>query len=356
MLIIKTVKTIPSSDQKIALNALATRFRDASNYVSQIAFKLKDFSKNSLHHKVYKHLREKFGLPSQICCLCIRRVCDAYSHSKKSQVLFKSKTVPFDNRVFKIQLENKVVSLRSLVERIKIPFTFGDQSISGIIKTANLMLVRGNWMLAVCVEIESQPKIQTQKFLGVDLGIENIAALSNGKKFLGAKLKKLRKARQSRRAILQSVNTKNSKRSLRKLSGKESRFQKDVNHVISKSIVSTAKALGVGIALEDLKGITTKHTKKTVSSLRKALGGWAFYQLRSFISYKAEMAGIPVRIVNPAFTSQTCSKCFRCEKSNRKTRSKFECVSCGHRENADLNAAKNISRAAVNQPIALMKI
>ncbi|EJF06793.1 transposase [Thiovulum sp. ES] len=46
--------------------------------------------------------------------------------------------------------------------------------------------------------------------------------------------------------------------------------------------------------------------------------------------------------VNPKFTSQKCSKCGYIDKENRKTQSEFKCLKCGHSENADLNASKNI--------------
>jgi transposase len=83
------------------------------------------------------------------------------------------------------------------------------------------------------------------------------------------------------------------------------------------------------------------------------LHNWAFYQLRAFIAYKAAVAGVPVVYVNPAYTSQTCSRCGHCERATRKSQAKFLCVSCGFSAHADLNAARNVaSRAAVIPPDA----
>jgi predicted transposase len=80
---------------------------------------------------------------------------------------------------------------------------------------------------------------------------------------------------------------------------------------------------------------------------------WAFAQLPSFLFYKARLAGVPLHTVDPAYTSRTCSRpeCGHCEKANRKSRSEFVCQKCGHAMNADINAAINISRAAVMQLI-----
>lgn len=74
--------------------------------------------------------------------------------------------------------------------------------------------------------------------------------------------------------------------------------------------------------------------------LRKLLGGWAFYQLQTFIEYEAKLAGVAVKYVDAAYTSQTCSLCFQI---GVRRKHKFSC-SCGYIADADYNAALNISR------------
>ena len=81
------------------------------------------------------------------------------------------------------------------------------------------------------------------------------------------------------------------------------------------------------------------------------MSGWSFAQLRSFIAYKAQLAGIPVIIVNPKHTSQECSQCGHVARSNRRSQARFSCTQCGYTANADYNAACNIrSRALVSGP------
>jgi len=81
---------------------------------------------------------------------------------------------------------------------------------------------------------------------------------------------------------------------------------------------------------------------------------WAFYQLRSFIEYKARRAGVAVKVIGGAYTSQQCSVCGFVHPDNRSSQAAFRCLACGYTENADQNAAKNIAaRAAVNRPIAV---
>src|ERR1700676_3348176 len=73
---------------------------------------------------------------------------------------------------------------------------------------------------------------------------------------------------------------------------------------------------------------------------------WAFFQLRLFLAYKAAWAGVPIRLVDPAFTSQTCSVWGHGERANRQSQSCFQCKRCGFSCHADYNAAMNISLVA----------
>lgn len=113
------------------------------------------------------------------------------------------------------------------------------------------------------------------------------------------------------------------------------------NHRIFKTIVASAKGTGRGIVLEDLKGIRDRTTVRRKQRNRHS--GWSFFQLRSFMEYKAALAGVPVLIVDPRNTSKTCSVCGHCERANRLTRNSFCCKPCRHSSNADLNAARNLA-------------
>ena len=117
--------------------------------------------------------------------------------------------------------------------------------------------------------------------------------------------------------------------------------------------MQAAKALNLGIAVEKLHKI-----KKTVrKQQRQRHNQWPFYQLRQFLKYKSQMAGLPYTEVNPAYTSQICSQCGHSSSKNRKTQSDFTCISCGLSINADLNAAINIAaRASINEPIVASSV
>lgn len=134
-----------------------------------------------------------------------------------------------------------------------------------------------------------------------------------------------------------------------KLSGREKRFQKDVNHKIARTLVRKAVVSRKALALEDLTGIRERTTVRREDRYERH--SWAFYQLRMYIAYKAAWASVPVRFVDLRNTSRTCSECGHCAKANHQTQASFLCKQCGFCCNADLNAAINISRAAVKQPL-----
>jgi IS605 OrfB family transposase len=264
------------------------------------------------------------------------------------------------------------VSLLTLDGRVEVPFRFGAYAEGMLQRTrgqADLLYRTSNniFLLAITVDAPEPTPDDTADFVGIDLGIIQLATTSDGE-FLNysASPKHSHKhshvnqvrARYSRfRPKLQKKGTQSAKRLLKKRSGKEKRFAKDVNHCLSKAIVSTAKGAQRGIALEDLQGIRERAGTTVTKRQRRVLHSWGFLQLRAFIAYKAALAGVRVVYVNPAYTSQTCSACGHCEKANRRTQSKFLCRSCGFSAHADVNAAVNIrqsarSRAAVIPPDA----
>ncbi len=351
MLLTTSVKLITTSEQKQKLLKSMYKFNVACNWVSKYCFDNKLFSKSNVHKKIYKKLREKFDLPSQIAIRIIGRVCDSYKINKNVLHVFKkNSSIEYDLRSLSWnKLES--ISILSTEGRLKMPVSFGEYANlhEKIIRnSAKLIYKNKEFYLHVSAENKEDILKDVSEFLGIDLGIVNLATSSENQIFSGASVDSNRKRYGKLRAKLQKVGSKSAKRHLKKISGKERRFKKNTNHVISKQIVLTAKALNKGIALEELK-----FFKKTVrKNQREQFGKWSFGELSCFIEYKAKLSGVKVAKVDPRYTSQTCSKCSHCEKSNRKSQDVFKCKSCGFTLHADLNAAINIAaRAVVNQPI-----
>ena len=93
---------------------------------------------------------------------------------------------------------------------------------------------------------------------------------------------------------------------------------------------------------------TTEKSGKNVrakSGLNRAILDQGWSEFKRQIKYKLEWLGGVYVEVNPSYTSQKCSSCAHIDKKSRLSQSKFSCISCGHTENADINAAKNILAA-----------
>jgi putative transposase len=205
----------------------------------------------------------------------------------------------------------------------------------------------------VTIDLPAPPPADTSGgVLGVDLGIVELATDSEGNQYSGQAVKTVRRRLKECRRTLQQRQTHSAKKRLKRLSGRQARFVRNVNHVLSKRIVQTALASRKAIALESLQGIR-QRASVLGREMRWLLGNWSFDQLRQFISYKAEVAGIPVIAVNPRNTSRTCSQCGHCDKANRRSQAQFACLSCGFRTNADLNASANIARLGLEAQAAL---
>ena len=234
-----------------------------------------------------------------------------------------------------------------------LPMAYGEyqgQRFDRIKGQCDLIYRGGAFYLFVTVDMPEGAPIEVEDFIGVDLGIVNIARDSDGGKHSGEGIERVRRRQHRNRMRAQRKGTKGAKKRLKRLAAREARFRRHENHVISKGLVAKAKDTGRGIGMEDLSGIRERTTVRAKQRARHS--GWAFAQLRSFVEYKANLGGVPVVLVDPRDTSRTCSECGHCERANRKTRDEFECRHCGHSEDADLNAARNIrSRAwAAHKP------
>ena len=347
------VKLDTSKEQHIALLETMHRFNEACNYIADIAFEMKTANKMEIQKVVYYDVRDKFKLSAQLTIRAIAKVSEVYKRDRTIKPKFKpTGAIVYDQRILSFR-KLEAISILTNSGRLIIPIKIGEYQkvrLDRIRGQADLILKDGIFYLAVVVDVPEPSKSDAIGTLGIDLGIVYLATDNDGETFSGKQIDKVREKNAILRANLQTAGTKSAKRHLKKLSGRESRFHRDINHIISKKIVAKAKDTKQAIALEYLKGIRKSVTVRRTQ--RSRFHSWAFYQLRSFIEYKAALAGIPVYLVNPRGTSHICPECKHTERANRPNRDTFRCVQCGFSGNADHIAAINIAaRAAVNQPI-----
>ncbi len=352
MKLIAQVKLQPAGGQSDALHRTLLAWNEAANYISDQAWMRKSFRAYDLHHATYYTVREKFGLTAQAAIRVIAVVADSYKLDKEAKRTFrKLGSATYDNRILTWALDKSEVSIWTMDGRQRMAFVCGERQrkmLDSLQGECDLVLRNGDYYLHQVCNIPEDDSFDADGWLGVDMGIKNIATDSDGVIFSGDVVLGVRKRRRRQRRRLQAKGTRNARRFLRSISGRETRFVIHENHRISKQIVEKAKGTGRGIAVENLTGIRDRVRLRR--SQRDDLHSWGFHQLRSFLSYKAALAGVPLVAVDPRYTSQTYSVCGHCEKANRKSQSSFVCRSCGYAAHADHNAAVNISRAAVSPP------
>ncbi|MCK8518815.1 zinc ribbon domain-containing protein [Methanoculleus sp. 7T] len=123
---------------------------------------------------------------------------------------------------------------------------------------------------------------------------------------------------------------------------REQAFRRDQNQRIAKEIVKMARQLECGIKFEDLSGAGFAGRTKQSTPLPFSRREGSFYHLQKLVEARAQSAGVRIVYVNPAFTSQRCSRCG--EPGIRKGK-RFSCPHCGYVVHADANAAFNIASA-----------
>jgi len=353
MKLVASVRLQPTPEQAALLRSTLERCNAACDWLAGLAAdtgirRRPDRGRGrqyDLHKLAYAELRSRFALSAQAAVRCIAKVADSLkTGDKKTRRTFdKHAAQPFDERIFRFLPGQNAVSIWTLAGRQKIPFACGDRQ-DELLKRAkgqvDLMFVRGKWMLSATCEADEAPMVGAIDAIGVDMGIVNLAVDDSGKSYSGAQVDDVRRRQHSRRRALQKVGTRSAKRALRRASGKQARFQRHTNHVLSKAIVADAERGQSLIALEDLQGIRGRVQVK--GHQRARMANWGFHELRSLIVYKAMLLGVAVVFVDPRNTSRGCSCCGLIDKRNRPSRDKFQCIGCGFAAPADHNAARNI--------------
>ena len=223
------------------------------------------------------------------------------------------------------------------------------------VKESSLMFDKNNnLILNLTLDIPNEVLYQPieGRTLGVDLGIATPAyvclsddtyirkGIGSIEDFLKVRTQFQKRRRVLNQSLVMAKGGKGRKKKLKALESfkeKERNFAKTYNHQLSHEIVKFAKNHKCeSINLEKL-------TKEGFNN--RILRNWSYYELQSMIEYKAEREGIKVRYVNPAYTSQKCSKCGHVDKANRQTQAQFKCVECDFELHADHNASINIARS-----------
>ncbi len=355
MKIVAQVKLLPGSAYEAdALVATLRACNRAADVASEVAF-VKDLKRgNVLQDAVYHRIKADFGLGAQAAVRTVKKVCDAYATLKgnikagnlgpegsKRRTRAEAKPIafredaaqPFDDRILTWNLDQQTVSIWTVAGRLKgIEFVCSPEAMKLLASRkgeSDLVMRDGVFFLIATIDIPEQPVSEPAGFLGVDLGIVNIATTSDGEIMSGRRINRYRKRHRDLRTKLQKKRTKAAKRRLKAIRRREARHAANTNHIIAKRIVATAERTSRGIALEDLSGI------------------------RQSVTAKKDQPHVESRN-----TSRQSSECRHTHRTNRVTQARFVCRSCGTVLHADHNGSRNIAhrgeavwqRGAVKRP------
>jgi IS605 OrfB family transposase len=365
------VKLLPTPVQAKALEATLLACNEAATWASEVAFERGVQRNFALREHTYGQIKARWGLGAQAAQHVIKKTCDAYATLKanlragslgrpgskryrralQKPVVFRPQSAqPYDDRMLSWQIAERRVSIWTTAGRIKdVAFTSSPEQLATLALyrkgESDLVYRDGMWFLNATCEVPEEPlNTDPVDFLGVDLGIVNIATTSDGEIMSGREINRVRVRERTLRTKLQKKNTPSAKRRLKKRRRKEARRAKDINHKIAKHVVAEAERTGRGIALEDLTGI--RERVRLRKPQRATHSSWSFAQLGQFIAYKARRSAVLVVYVDPAYTSRTCAECGHIDTANRVSQAWFACRSCGFVDHADRNSSRNIRARA----------
>jgi putative transposase len=341
-----------TAEQAEALKETSEQFTAVFNLICAKGWALREGNAYTLHRLTYREGKTAFpALVSdhhvqarQRASEVLKSAITREKQGKKSRCPSSISCPPrYNLHTYRLDWQNAVVKLSTTRGRMHVPFTvpsYATYAIGNPVTTADLMERSGRWFLHITVSLPQPATSDNGSAVGVDLGITHPAVTSDAR-FLGKKhWREVIKRHVRLKRKLQSNGSKSAKRHLRRLAGRDARFRRDCDHVLSKRILEGVEP-GTVIVVENLTHIRTR-VKARRGEAKRRLHSWSFAQLKAFLEYKAEAKGCRMEAVDPRHTSQRCNRCGHTHRGNRRSQSDFRCRECHHQVNADLNAARNI--------------
>ena len=303
----------------------------------------KTYNKSRAHKDLYAALRLEYPtVPSALLQSVRDTAMEAVKATQFKRVPRKKPTSALRYDARTITLRGHQITLSCIGKRVQaslhIPEYFREVFKTWEFKSAALTYTKHKkqfWVRLV-FEKDDPQKQEDGEVLGIDRGLYHLAVTSQKQFFSSNQIRATQRRYLHNRKKLQQKGTRSAKHHLRKMSGREKRFMKDINHCVSKQI---AHLPGIRTySLENLTGIRNQRRNK---KMNKWMSSWPFYQLEQFLTYKSIALGKKVEYVDARYTSQKCSQCRHVHSANRK-KSRFCCGSCGYQQHADINAAYNI--------------
>lgn len=226
----------------------------------------------------------------------------------------------------------------------------------GELRNATVSQRAGRWYVSIQTARDVRtPAPASSTAIGIDLGVANFAALSDGTfiaplaSFKRHEVRLARYQRRMSRKVKGSRNWKKAKAKVQRLHGRIANVRQDFLHKASSSIAQAhamvvVEDLQIGNMSRSAKGSKTAPGKnvKAKSGLNKAILDQGWGEFRRQLAYKLTWNGGTLIAVDPKNTSRTCPQCGHVAADNRRTQARFACMACGHEAHADTVGAINV--------------
>ncbi|MCP3764220.1 IS200/IS605 family element RNA-guided endonuclease TnpB [Domibacillus sp. A3M-37] len=287
---------------------------------------------------------------------------DRYFRKQNEAPRFKNKRNNVQSYTTNIEKKNQNPEVSIAGNRLKLPklgwVRFANsREVKGRILNATVRKTSsGKYFVSFLVETEVKDLPKTDSTIGIDVGLKDFAILSNRKVYknptffrrLEEKLAKAQRilsrrqclATQQKRPLAEAKNVQKQRVKVARLHEQIANARTDYLQKITTEIIKNHDVIGI----EDLNVSSMLKNQK----LAKAISEVSWSEFRTMLEYKAKWYGRQVIAVDPRHTSQKCHSCGHTAKENRQTQAAFICVSCGHSENADINASRNIHELAIS--------
>lgn len=346
------IRLKPTPEQAQALAETTAQFTAAFNAVCKEGWRRQEGNAFNLHRFTYRDVKD--ALPALVSDLhiqarqkaseAVKSALTRQKHGRKTGCPHSDVCPPrYNLHTFTLNWAAATVRLSTTRKKQSIAFhlpPYASYALGCPVATADLICKKGKWYLHVVVVVDDVPFVDNGQAIGVDMGVCRPAVTSDGRLHGKKRWREVSNKRFRLKRKLQSNGSKSAKRHLRRLAGRQQRFRRDCDHVLSKRILEGV-ASGTTVVIENLTDIRSRVRVRHGESSRR-LHSWSFAQLRSFLVYKAEDRGARVIGIDPRHTSQRCNVCGHIYRGNRPSQSRFICRKCGHKANPDVNAAKNV--------------
>lgn len=274
----------------------------------------------------------------EIPCVLAKSLVTKYQRNNACKAIERLVLPVCGDKGKQVKLHLEGFRVPAFFKKAVIPVSAWLHPIDGHIRNVEFIRRSGEWYAHVCYSVVCPDPIKPDGCIGVDCNsVGNVAVLAdphNGKvQHQGFNPARTKYSWRHRKKNLQR---RGKRRLLHRIRNKQSRRTKYENHKVAKQIVSYAQVHRRAIALEQLDGVRSDGSKIKRYTEKSQ---WSFSQLHQFITYKAALAGVPVVMVDPAFSSQDCSRCGSRHKPNGKS---FVCPDCGRHDHRDANASFNL--------------